>query len=62
MYFSTAVFQSKRTVVNIHGREDEKALEKGARGRVPRTSQQVLSCALTGERKVHSLSIAVLIL
>lgn len=53
-------FQSEQTV-NIHRKEDEKGLEKGARGRVPRTSQQVLSCALAGERKVHSLSMAVLL-
>lgn len=30
MYFSIAVFQSGRAVVNIHGREDEKALEEGS--------------------------------
>lgn len=53
---------AERTVVNIHGREDEKAPEKGARGRAPGTSQRVLSCALAGERKVHSPSMAVLIL
>lgn len=41
MYFSMTVLQIERTVVNIHGRENEKALEKGARGRVPRMSQQV---------------------
>lgn len=41
MYFSIAVPQSGRTVVNVHGREDEEALGKGARGRVPKASQQV---------------------
>jgi len=33
MCFSSAVLQSEGTFVNIHGREDEKAPEKAARGR-----------------------------
>lgn len=57
-FFNTA----EGTVVNMHGREDEKALEKGVHGRGPRTSQQVLSCALAGEWKVRSLSMADFIL
>lgn len=55
-YPNIAGFQSEKTVVNIHAREDEKALEKAAHGRVPRKSQHVLSCALSGERKAHSPS------
>lgn len=59
--FSTAALQRETTAVNIHARGgDEKAPKKGARGRVPRMSQQVLSCALAGKRRVQSLSAAVL--
>lgn len=59
-YLSTAAFQSTRTAVNIHGKEDEKALEEGARGRVPRKPQHVLSCACSRERKARSPSAAAL--
>lgn len=59
--FSTAALQGETTAVNIHARgRDEKAPKKGARGRLPRMSQQVLSCALAGKRRAHSLSAAVL--
>lgn len=59
--FSTAALQRETTAVNIHARgRDEKAPKKGARGRLPRMSQQVLSCALAGKRRAHSLSAAVL--